>query len=156
VAAFAGRREARDDHVGLKAADVPDDVGQDGVVSPDLQRLVRTLREAEIERAREELFAAVDAARVEQLLRAEDAEELAFFVADEVLSAVAARHRQVGGAQQALVREVGDQRGVVVVGMRGDVHCASEDRQFPELELEFCSVSREQGRTAQDYEPLQN
>ncbi len=62
-------------------------------MSPDLQRLGRILRISEIDRAREELFAAVDAARSEKLLRAEDAEELAFFVADEVLSAVAARHR---------------------------------------------------------------
>jgi len=40
-------------------------------------------------------------------------------VADEVLSAVAAGHRQVAGAQQPLVREIGDECGVLVVRMRG-------------------------------------
>src|SRR5262249_35585067 len=90
--ALAGRREARHDDIRLKSADVPDDVGEDRVVSPDLQRLGRILREAEVDGPREELLAAVDAPGIEELLRPEDAEELGFFVADEVLSAVAARH----------------------------------------------------------------
>ena len=114
VSAFAGRRKTRDDHVGLEAADVPHHVGQDRVVSPDLQRLGWTFRKSEVDCAREELFAAVDATRVEKLLRAEDAEELAFFIADEVLSAIAARHRKIRGAQQPIVGEVGNERGVVV------------------------------------------
>ena len=142
VAAFAGRREARDDHVRLEPADGPDDVREDRVVSPDRQRLLGVLREAEVDGAREELLRAVDAPRGEQLLRADDAEELALLVADQVLSAVAAREREVAGAIQPLVAEVGEQRGVLVVGMRGDVERAADDGEFLERELDLRGIER--------------
>src|SRR5438105_12170740 len=103
VAAFARRRKARHDHIGLKFADDPHDIGENSVAIPDRERLLRRFAEPEVERTREELFGAVDAARRQQLLRADDAEELAFFVADEVLAAVAARQRQITGAHAAIV-----------------------------------------------------
>src|ERR1700693_4440610 len=98
VAAFARRREARDADVGMQAGEVPPHIGQDGVVAPNGERFLRRLRVAEVDGPCEVLLASVDAPRGEKLLRAEDAEQLALFVADEVLSAVAARHRQVAGA----------------------------------------------------------
>ena len=110
VTAFARCREAGDDDVGLEAAKVPHHVGQDRVVAPDGQRFLRRFGVAEVEGAREVLFTPIDASRGKKLLRAQNAEELAFLVADEVLSAVTARHRQVASAQQPLVREVGDER----------------------------------------------
>src|SRR5207253_10078745 len=105
VSAFAGRREARDENVRLKTADVPDDVGEDRVVSPYLERFFRRLRVAEVESAREVLFAAVDASRCEQLLRANHTEQFALLVSEQVLSAVAARHREVSGAIEPVVRK---------------------------------------------------
>src|SRR5205085_3487404 len=77
VAALAGRREAGDEHVGLEDANVPDDVGEHRVVAPDGQRLLRVLRIAEVDGAREGLLASVDAPRRQELLREDDAEELA-------------------------------------------------------------------------------
>ena len=57
-------------------------------------------------------------------------------LAEEVLSAVAAGHRQVAGAHAAHVREPGQQRGVLVVGMGGDVERAARD-------LEACQRVRD-------------
>ena len=94
------------------------------------QRLLGTLRVAEVDGAREELLAAVDAPRGQQLLRADDAEQLALLVAEEVLSAVAARHREIAGAHEPVVAEPGDERGVLVVGMRGDVERAADDGEL--------------------------
>ena len=55
----------------------------------DRQRLLGAFGEAEVDGACEVLFAPVDAAGGEELLRADDAEELALLVAEEVLPAVA-------------------------------------------------------------------
>ena len=112
------------------------------IVIPDGQRLLRTFGKSEVEGAREELFAAVGAPRGQQLLRADDAEQLAFLVAEEVLSAVAARHRQVAGAIQPLVAEVGDEGGVLIVGMRGDIERAADDGEFFECELNLRGIER--------------
>src|SRR5207247_19896 len=78
VSAFACGWKSCDDDVRLKTADVPHDVRQDRVVSPDSQRLGRVLGETEVDRPGEELFAHVDAPRVQPLLRAQDAEVLAY------------------------------------------------------------------------------
>ncbi len=145
VAALACGRKAGDDDVGLEAADVPDHVGEDRVVAPDRQRLLRVLGVAEVDGAGEGLLAAVDAPRRQELLRADHAEELALLVADQVLAAVAARHREVRRAQEALVAEVGDQRGVLVVGMRGDVHDAADDGELLEGLLQLRRVHRLRG-----------
>src|SRR5712691_4008 len=112
-------------------------------MSPDPQRFGRVFREAEIDRASEELFAAIDAARVQQLLRAQDAEELALLVADQILSPIPSGHREIGGSVQTLVRQISDQRSVVIVGMRGYVHGAAQDREFLQRELKMRRVDRE-------------
>src|SRR6266545_7570279 len=102
MSAFARGRKSRDDHVRLKTPNVPDDVRKDRVVSPNRQSLSRIFRIAEIDRPGEELLAAVDAPRVEQLLRAQNAEQITLFVANEILSAVPSGHRQVRRAIEAL------------------------------------------------------
>ena len=142
MAAFAGGGEARDDHVRLEAADVPDDVRENEIVIPDVQRLLRTFRKSEVESAGEELFAAVGAARGQQLLRADDAEQFAFFVAEQILAAVAAGHRQVAGAIQALVAEIGDEGGVFIIGMRGHIERAADDGELFERELDLRGIER--------------
>src|SRR5262249_24796502 len=115
---------------------------EDEVVIPDGQRLFGVFRIAEVDGAREVLFAAVDAPRGEQLLRADHAEELALLVADEVLPTVAARHGQVAGAEEASVGDVRDEGGVLVVGMRGNVERAAEMRQLRESKLKLGRVFR--------------
>ena len=110
-------------------------------MSPDGQRFLRRLRVSEVDRAREVLLPAVYAARGQQLLRAQHAEKLSFFIADEILSAVAAGHGQISGAQEPLVGQVGNQRRVLVIGMRGDVERAAEDSELLERELQLGRVA---------------
>ena len=140
VSPFAGRREARDDDVGLKLANDPDDVCERKIVSPDLQRFIGTLRVAEVDGAREELFAPVDAPRGQQLLCADDAEELALFIAEKILAAVAPRHGKIRSAHEAIVGEPGVERGVFVVGMRRDLQRAADDGEFLERKLDLGRV----------------
>jgi hypothetical protein len=111
VAVRAARlgREARDDDVGPERADDPHDVGEHLLVVPFREGLAVVLGIPEVPRAAEELAAAVDPAGREELLRPDDPEEVAELGPEEVLAAVAARQRQVGGPVAAPAREVGDQ-----------------------------------------------
>ena len=93
---------------------------------PDPEGFAVVLGVPEIDRAGEELPAAIDAAGGEQLLGADDPQLFAEFGAEHVLSAVAARQRQIGGAVVAAAREVGDQLRVLIVGMRRDVEDAAQ------------------------------
>ena len=133
-------RKARDDDVGPEAADDPDHVGEHRVLAPDAQRLLGALRVAEVARAGEELLGAVDAARGQQLLRADEAERRPLLGADQVLAAVAAREREVGRAHLRAVGEVGEQRRVLVVGVGGDVEHAADDAQLAQAERDLGGV----------------
>src|SRR5437016_8562991 len=73
------------------------DVGQHGVARPVHQSFRGGLGKAEVERAREILVRAVDAPRRQQFIRADDAERFAELVSNEVLAAVPAVERKVGG-----------------------------------------------------------
>ena len=84
----------------------------------------------------------VDAPRRQQLLRTNDAELLAQLRPDQILSAVAARERQVGGVVKRTVRPVGDQAGVFVVRMSGDVEDAAEHVQLLKRETSVCGIHR--------------
>ena len=95
VARRAG--EHRDDDLRPERAHHLHDVAEQRILRPVLEGLGGGLREAEVVRAREELMRPVDAPRGEQLFRANHAERLAELVADEVLSAVAAREREIRG-----------------------------------------------------------
>ena len=86
--------------------------------------LVHRLGEAEVVGAGEELVAAVERARLQQLLGADHAERVEQLGADDVLAALAAVERQVGDARVVAAGEAGDERGVLVVGMRRRVHRA--------------------------------
>ena len=78
------------------------------------------LGESEIERAREVLAAAVDAARGEQLFGADHSERRAELVADQILSAVAAREREIRRLDVPRLGEIGDELRVLVIRMRAD------------------------------------
>ena len=93
------------------------------------------LGKAEVNRAGEELPAAVQPPRREQFLRARHAQLFAKLGAEHVLSAIAAREREVGRAVVPAAREVGDELRVFIVRMRGDVEHAAhliEGAQFLE------------------------
>ena len=98
-------REDGDDHLRPERAHDRDGVLEQRILRPFAERLVERLREAEVERAREVLTAAIDAARREQLFGADHAEHFAELVADQVLAAVAARERQIRGLDVAALRE---------------------------------------------------
>ena len=141
------RRESGDDHVGPELADHANHVCKDGLPVPDAERLLRVLAVAKVLRAREVLPSAVEPARGEQLLRARHPQRLAELGTEQVLSAVTAGERQVRGAVSATAREVGDDLGVLVVGMRGDVQHARHRREAAEL-LEDRGPRRDLGSVA--------
>jgi hypothetical protein len=110
------------------------------------QRFLGGLRVAEVDRAREELAAAVEAAGGEQFLGAQDAEFFVEVLAELVLAAVAAREREVGDAIAAAERQVGDQLGVLVVGMRGHVQDGARGAEAAQLLLDFSGGGHRRGR----------
>ena len=87
--------------------------------------LLVVLGETEILRASEELLAAVDATRGEEFLRADDAQGVTQFRANEVLSPFPSRKRKVANTHGALFCHVGNELRVLVVGMCGDVEYAA-------------------------------
>jgi hypothetical protein len=115
-------------------------VGQHLVVIPEAQRLLGGFGEAEVDGAREELPPAVDAPRRQQLLRADETEEIADLRPDQVLSAVAARHREVARVGQATLAEIRDQPGVLVVRVGGDVERPRQHAQLLERELDLGGI----------------
>ena len=119
--------EHRDDDLRPEGAHHRHDVAQDRVLRPVRVRLLGRLREAEVVRAREELPPAVDAPRREQLLGADHAEQRPELVADQVLSAVAARERQIRRLDVPPAREPGEELRVLVVGVRADHQHARRD-----------------------------
>ena len=119
-------REPGDDDIGPEGADHPHDVGHDGLPIPDPERLGGVLREAEVDGAGEELPAAVEAAGGQEFLGADHAQLLEELGADHVLATVAPREREIGRAVGAAAGEVGDELGVLIVGMRGHVQDAPQ------------------------------
>ena len=120
-AALAAAQKAGDD-VGPDGADVADEVADDLVVPPFLDRLFDAEREAEVDRAGEVLLGAVEPVDGQQLLGAQHAERLEDLRADLVLPAVAARRGHERGPHAAAVAHHRQQRVVLVVGMRGRLH----------------------------------
>ena len=84
------------------------------------ERFGRSLGESEIVSAREVLVSAVYPPRRMKLFGSNDSKRFAQLVADEVLSAIAAREREVGGLDISSPREPCYQLGVLVVGVRSD------------------------------------
>jgi len=123
------RRKARDDHIGPQFSDHPDGFPQDFPPVPKAQRLVRGFGKTEVDGGRKKLLATVDFPRLQQFLRADEPEFDALFRPDEVLAAVPAGQRQVGGPYFPLVGQVGDQPGVLVVRVRGEVQHRAQDVQ---------------------------
>src|SRR5581483_8296685 len=122
LAVAVPRRAGEDRHDDLRPepADHGEDVGEERVARPEAERFGRSLGEPEVVGAGEVLLGAVEPARGEQLLGAEDAELGAELGPEQVLSALAAGERQVRRARAQAAREDGEQLGVFVVGVGAD------------------------------------
>ena len=126
----------REHDVWPRHAHEADEVADRLLAAPLLVRLLDAEREAEVHRAAEELLAAVEAVRRQQLLGAEHAERLEQLGADLVLAAVAARQRRVDDAEALPVTLHRDEAVVLVVGMRHRVHDGPDRGQLPQHEGE--------------------
>src|SRR5439155_1583196 len=118
--------EAEDDHVGPVAPYHPDDVGENTIVTPLPQGLLGGARETEVDGACEELLGAIDLARRQQLLGADDPHLRALLAADKILPAFAARDRKIGRAHVPAAREIRQHGRALIVGMGRDVEHGAE------------------------------
>src|SRR4030095_5048866 len=96
--------KARHYNIRPEIPDDPHDVRKNFVVIPDVQRFARRLRKPKIERSREELPGMIDASRVEQFLCSNDAEALAQFGPQYILTSVTARDREISSVVKRTVR----------------------------------------------------
>jgi hypothetical protein len=99
VTVGVGAGKAGDDNQRTERADDADHVVEHILLGPARCRLGARLRESEINRAREELVAAIEPARLQQLLGANDAKRIEQLAADDVLTALATGQRQIGDAR---------------------------------------------------------
>ena len=95
-AAVAVGREPGDD-VGTDRPNQPDEIADDLVAAPLLERFLDAEREAEVDGAREVLLGAVEPVHRRELLGPQHAERLEELGADLVLAAVAARRGRERG-----------------------------------------------------------
>src|SRR4030095_9310961 len=122
--------KARHYYIRPEIPDDPHDVSENLVVIPDVQRFLSRLRKPEVVRSREELLRMVDTSRVEQFLCSDDAEALAEFGSQYVLTSVAARNRKIGGVVKRTVRPERHQICIFVVRVRRDVKNAAKHVEF--------------------------
>jgi hypothetical protein len=134
-AALAAADEARDD-IGTDRANEADEVAEDLVVPPSLQCFLDAERVAEVHRAGEELFRAVEPVRRGQFLRTQDAERLEDLGTDLVLPPVAARGRHQHRAHPLAQAQLGQQRVVLVVRMRRRLHVGADGVQLAQHQPE--------------------
>lgn len=113
--------EAGDDHIGAKAADHPDHIGEDGLVSPDLQGFGGGFGVAKVFGAGKELFGTIESAGLEKFMGADHAEQGALFATDQILSTASPRKREITDAKFSLSSEISEESGVFVVGVCSDV-----------------------------------
>ena len=129
--------EAQDHDIRPVAANDPDDIPENSVMAPLFKGFRGRLGEAEIDRAGEELLGAIDAPGRQQLLGTDESELRALLGADEVLPALPARHREVGGSHVTAAREIGQHRGALIVRMGRDHEHRTEFVQPMEGLLQF-------------------
>src|SRR5215216_2236633 len=119
--------EARHDYIRPEIPNDPHDVSKNFVMIPEAHCLFRRFRKSEIGGTREELLRMIDASRVEQFLRSNNAEPFAQFWSEQILTAVSARNREISGVVKRTVGPERHQICVFVIGMRRDVKNASKD-----------------------------
>src|SRR5437773_12346761 len=118
--------EARHHYIRSEIPDDPYDVSKDFFVIPKAHCLVSRFRKSEVRCSREELLRMVDASRIEQFLCSNNAEPLAQFRTDQILTAVPARNRKITGVVKRNLRPQCHQICVFVIGVRRDVKNAAK------------------------------
>ena len=118
--------EARHHYVWPEIPDDPHDVSKNFVVIPEAHCLFSRFGKPEVGCSREELLRMVDASRIEQFLRSNNAEPLAQFRTDQILAAVPARNRKISGVVKRTVCPQCHQICIFVVGVRRDVKNAAK------------------------------
>src|SRR5437763_4131154 len=123
-------REAEHHNVGPVVTNYPHNVAENAVVTPFLQGFCGGFGKTKIDGPCKKLLRAVDLARIQQLLGANDAQLRALLGADQVLATLAARQRKVRRAHMPAAREVCKHGGALVVGVRCDHEHSSQLVQF--------------------------
>jgi len=139
------RRKARDDDVRSKAAD--DQTTSANTASlPQMRRVFGGLGVAEVARAGEELLGP-------SILRAASSSCVRMSPSSDPCSAPMrfcprrAGEREIGGTHQHIVGEIGEQVGVLVVGMRADVEHAAHHAELAQASW-ICALSNSLGSLA--------
>ena len=122
--------EDRQDDLRLEAPKDAHSVGEQRLFRPLAEGLWQRPGVAEVEGAGEVLPRAIDAARRQQLLGAQNSQRFAEIGSDQVLPPLAARQREVGRLTAELARHQRQRRRVFVVGM-------GADDQQPAMRLEL-------------------
>src|SRR5512132_917731 len=118
--------EASHYYIRPEIPDDPHNVSKNFVVTPEAHRFVSRFGKPEVGCSREELLRMVDASRIEQFLRSNNAEPLAEFRTNQILATVPARNRKIGGVVKRTVRPQRHQICVFVVRVRRDVKHAAK------------------------------
>ena len=126
-----------DDQVWLEIPDHANHVVQHLLLLPDLQGLIRVLGIAEVIGPGEELLSSIRLACPEQLVGADDPQQLADLGADQVLPPVSPRDREVGRARVHLVREIGDHPGVLIIRVRRNVEHRTQKVELLHLVIDL-------------------
>ncbi len=135
-------REDRPDDLRPEAADDADGVPHDLFARPEPEGLLDALGVPEVVPSREVLPRAVEPPRRVQLLRADHPQARPQLLADQVLSAVAARQRQVGRLSPHAARHERQERRVLVVRVRRDDEDPPVRRQLGQHRVEEGEPSR--------------
>ena len=127
----------RDDDVGPDGADEADEVAEDDLPPPRLERLLAAERIAEVDGAGEELLGPVEAVRGLQLLAPQHRQGVEELGADLVLAAVAAGGADQGGAHPLAVAQQRQQAVDLVVGVSHRRHERAGVVELPQHEPEL-------------------
>ncbi len=125
-------RTHRDDDVGSEHPDVADEISEDLLLTPLLERLLLAERVAEVDRSREVLLRAVETVGGQQFLGAEHTQRIEELGTNLVLTAVAAGRRDERHACADVARIERQRRIVFVVRVRGHVDDRTDRRQLPQ------------------------
>ena len=127
----------RDDDVGPDGADEADEVAEDDLAPPLLERLLAAERVAEVDGAGEELLGPVEAVRGLQLLAPQHRQGVEELGADLVLPAVAAGGADERRAHPLAVAQQRQQPVDLVVGVRHRRHERPDVVELPQHEPEL-------------------
>lgn len=123
------RGEAGDDDVWPERADDAYDVREDDLAVPNSEGLLGVFGKPEVNCPGEELAATIQPTCGEEFLGAENAQLLAKFGAEDILAAVSAGDREIGGTITTAPSEIGNELGILIIRVSGNIE---DGAHFPE------------------------